>query len=153
MLQILSAPGRTDLRRAPWSHIVRGMREQLTRLRADNIEQALGVPQARMVLKRMADAGVLERVAAVYPGDGSGIDRPCMVAQRGVALPSTAVGPGTDGLKLCRLRIAVWRGSECAEGGQLGPTRDYEPVRRAYDQLMHTTQTVQVRSRNNIRRS
>jgi hypothetical protein len=34
-----------------------------TPLRAADIKQALGVRQARMVLKRMADAGVLERVA------------------------------------------------------------------------------------------
>jgi predicted transcriptional regulator of viral defense system len=39
------------------------MREQLTPLRAADIEQALGLPPVRMTLQRMADAGVLERVA------------------------------------------------------------------------------------------
>jgi len=56
----------------PGPYIVRGMREQHTPLRAADIEQALGVPQARMVLKRMADAEVIVRVAkGVYALPGS----------------------------------------------------------------------------------
>ena len=39
------------------------MREQHTPMRAADIERALGVTQARMVLKHMCDAGVIERVA------------------------------------------------------------------------------------------
>ena len=38
-------------------------------------------------------------VAAVHTGDGGGIDGPCLVAQRGLVLPSAAVAPGADGLK------------------------------------------------------
>ena len=38
-------------------------------------------------------------VAAVYTGDGGGIDRSCLVAQRGAALPGAAVAPAADGLK------------------------------------------------------
>jgi hypothetical protein len=30
-------------------------------------------------------------MATVYAGDGGGIERPCVVAQRGVALPGAAV--------------------------------------------------------------
>ena len=40
-----------------------------------------------------------EGVAAVHPGDGGGLDRPCVVAQRGAVLPGTAVAPAADGLK------------------------------------------------------
>ena len=38
-------------------------------------------------------------VAAVHTGDGGGLDRPCVVAQRGAVLPGAAVAPGTEGLK------------------------------------------------------
>ena len=38
------------------------------------------------------------KVWRVHPGHGGGIDRPCLVAQRGVVLPRAAVAPGTDGL-------------------------------------------------------
>jgi hypothetical protein len=48
---------------ATWQRILGSMREQLTPMRAGDIEQALGLTQARMVLKRMADAGVIEQVA------------------------------------------------------------------------------------------
>jgi len=55
------------------THIVRGMREQLTLLRAGDIAQALWMPQACMVHKRMEDAGVIKRVAqGVYALSGSG---------------------------------------------------------------------------------
>ncbi len=40
-----------------------------------------------------------EGVAAVYPGDGGGIDRSCLEPERGVAVQSAAVAPGADGLK------------------------------------------------------
>ena len=43
--------------------------------------------------------GLSEGVATMYTSDGSGIDRSCMVAQRGGVLPGAAVAPGTDGLK------------------------------------------------------
>ena len=35
----------------------------------------------------------------MHPGDGGGIDGPCVVAQRGIVLPGTAVAPGAAGLK------------------------------------------------------
>ena len=38
-------------------------------------------------------------VAAVYTGDGGGIDRSRVVAQRGAAVPGAAVAPAADGLK------------------------------------------------------
>ena len=38
-------------------------------------------------------------MATVHPGNGGGIERPCLVAQRGVVLPRATVAPGIDGLK------------------------------------------------------
>jgi hypothetical protein len=40
-----------------------------------------------------------QSVAAVYTGDGSGINRPCVVAARGVTLSGAAVAPVTDRVK------------------------------------------------------
>jgi hypothetical protein len=37
-------------------------------------------------------------VAAVYPGDGRGPDRPCVDAARGAPVPRAAVAPAPDSL-------------------------------------------------------
>ena len=37
--------------------------------------------------------------ATALAGDGGGVDRSRLVAQRGAVLPGTAMVPGTDGLK------------------------------------------------------
>jgi IS1 family transposase len=39
--------------------------------------------------------GLSKSVATVYPSDGGGLDRPCLVAERGVALSGAAVAPAT----------------------------------------------------------
>ncbi|ETW98857.1 hypothetical protein [Candidatus Entotheonella palauensis] len=39
------------------------------------------------------------RATSLAAGDGGGIDGPCVVAARGVALSRAAVAPATDGLK------------------------------------------------------
>lgn len=38
-------------------------------------------------------------MTAVYPGDGGGFNRPCVVAQGGSVLSGTAVAAGAGGLK------------------------------------------------------
>jgi hypothetical protein len=40
-----------------------------------------------------------EGVAAVYTGDGGGMDRPCLVAHSSAVLPGTTMTPGADGLR------------------------------------------------------
>src|SRR2546425_10047688 len=96
-------PGRSG-DRAPGQYPVSG-RSGL----AGSVGSVPGVSQCRATPREFAPAVVGPRshqrswlsqgVAAVYTGDGSGIDRPCMVAARGVVLPGAAVAPGTDGLK------------------------------------------------------
>ena len=48
---------------ATWQRTLAYMREQHTPIRASDVQQVLGIPQAHMVRKRMADAEVIERVA------------------------------------------------------------------------------------------
>src|SRR4029434_10625391 len=43
--------------------------------------------------------GIGQGMAAVYASDGSRIDGPCVVAQRGAVLPGTAVAAAADSLK------------------------------------------------------
>src|SRR5215813_13910126 len=73
-------------------------------------------------------------VAAVHPSDGGGIDGPCVVAERGVVLPGTAVASGTDGLTQdTRWRIEVWREVRCA---QMQASRDQRGVENRFGELM-----------------
>jgi len=48
---------------ATWQRTLDYMREQHTPIRASDVQQVLGILQAHMVRKRMADAEVIERVA------------------------------------------------------------------------------------------
>ena len=43
--------------------------------------------------------GLRQGMAAVYASDGGGIDGPCVVAERGVALSGATVAPAADGLR------------------------------------------------------
>src|SRR5215468_7696944 len=93
--------GRGD--RTPGQHAVSGRSELagsaclipgLSQLRLAPREPSPTVAGARSHERSWLGQGV----AAVYTGHGGGIDGPCVVAQRGIVLPSAAVAPAADGL-------------------------------------------------------
>jgi hypothetical protein len=68
-----------------------------------------------------------EGVAAVYPGDGGGVDGSCVDVERGVTLSGAAVAPAADGLKHnAGLMIVVLRGWRTPRGW---PTRSGEGLK------------------------
>ena len=76
---------------------------------AGSVGAVPGLSQFRVAPRQLAPATCRYRshqrswlgqgVAAVYTGDGGGIDRSRVVAQRSVVLSRAAVAPGADGLK------------------------------------------------------
>ena len=60
-------------------------------------------------------------MAAVHPGDGGGVDRSCVDAERGVTLSDAAVAPAADDLKHdAGVMIVVSRGWRTPRGWPIG---------------------------------
>src|SRR4029453_11916276 len=75
-----------------------------------------------------------EGVAAVYTGDGSGIDRSCMVAHSSAVLPGTTMAPGADSLK--EDAPVEHRDVERLAWAQMGANRGKEGVGNRFGELM-----------------